>query len=85
MPLELHRDLILPPDATMLWRYMDFAILMKEHGQRGIEVPFSTARFVTEVVIGPREGRWVATLVESVLKRYGLTIKPTISNRLTAR
>ncbi len=25
MPLELHRDLILPPDATTLWRYMGFA------------------------------------------------------------
>jgi hypothetical protein len=25
MPFEPHRDLILPPDATILWRYMDFA------------------------------------------------------------
>ena len=60
-------------------------ILQKEGGQHGIEVPFAVARFVTEVVIGPRERPWVATLVDSVLKRYGLKIRTTVSNRLTPR
>jgi len=60
-------------------------LLRKEDGKPGIDVAFAPARFVTEVVIGPREERWVSTLVESVLKRYGLTINMTISNRLTRR
>jgi hypothetical protein len=60
-------------------------LLRKEDGQHGIEVPFPTARFIREVVIGPRERPWVAGLVESVLKRYRLDIKKTISNRLTPR
>ena len=60
-------------------------VLRKEDGQPGIEVPLAAARFITEVVIGPREKAWVAGLVERVLKRYGLEIKMTISNRLTPR
>jgi hypothetical protein len=60
-------------------------ILRKEDGQHGIEVPFSVARFGRDVVIGPREGPWFATLVENVLKKYGLTIEPRTSNRLTPR
>ena len=60
-------------------------LLRKEDGEHGIRVPFAAARFVTEVVVGPREGRWVATLVESVMRRYGLQIKPKISDRLTPR
>jgi len=64
---------------------LDPFILRKEDGQHGIELPFAPERFITEVVIGPRERRWVATLVDSVLKRYGLKIGMTISNRLTPR
>jgi hypothetical protein len=60
-------------------------ILRKGDGQHGVYVPFSPARFVTDVVVGPRERRWVAGLVESVLKRYALDINMTISNRLTPR
>jgi len=60
-------------------------ILRKEDGEHGIRAPFPPARLVREVVIGPREGRWVAGLVESVLKRYGLKINMTISNRLMPR
>ncbi len=64
---------------------LDPFLLRNEDGELGIAVSFVAARFVKGVVVGPREGRWVATLVESVLRRYGLTIKPTISNRLTPR
>jgi hypothetical protein len=63
----------------------DLFILRKEDGQRGIEVPFSFERFVTEVVIGPREGHWMAGLVKSVLRRYGLEVSMTISSRLIPR
>jgi len=42
-------------------------ILLREDGQHGIEVPFAATRFITEVVIGPRERPWVTRLVESVL------------------
>jgi hypothetical protein len=67
-------------------RVPDPFILQKEEGELGIYIPFSPARFITEVVIGPREKAWVAGLVERVLKRYGLDkIKMTISNRLTPR
>jgi hypothetical protein len=64
---------------------LDPFILRREDGQHGIELPFAPERFITEVVIGPRERGWVASLVDSVLKRYGLKIGMTISNRLTPR
>lgn len=60
-------------------------ILRKEDGQPGVYVPFSAARYITEVVIGPRERPWVAELVKSVLRRYELTISVRVSNRLTPR
>ena len=60
-------------------------LLRKEDGRHEIYVPFCPARFITEVVIGPRERPWVAELVKSVLKRYGLKINMTVSNRLTPR
>jgi hypothetical protein len=59
--------------------------LRKEDGQRGIELPFDPNRFVTEVVVGPRETPSVADLVKRVMDRYGLKIKMTISNRLMPR
>jgi hypothetical protein len=60
-------------------------ILRKEDGVRGIEVPFASEKFITEVVIGPREVPAVEGLVESILKRYNLKIKMTVSDRLRPR
>jgi hypothetical protein len=60
-------------------------ILRKEDGQRGVAIPFSIRRFVTEVVVGPREKKWVMELVRSVLKTYQIEIKITASDRLTPR
>jgi hypothetical protein len=60
-------------------------ILQRLDGQLGIEVPFDPARFVTEVVVGPRETHSVVGLVKKVLDRYGLKTKMTMSNRLTSR
>jgi len=51
----------------------------------GLPVPFDSQRFLTEVVVGPREQRWVAPLVENVMKIYGLPHPVSISNRLTTR
>ncbi len=64
---------------------LDPFILQKLDGQQGIEVPFEPARFVTEVVVGPRETHAIVGLVKSVLDRYGLKTKLTMSNRLTPR
>jgi hypothetical protein len=60
-------------------------MLQRLDGQRGVEVPFDPARFVTEVVVGPRETHLIGGLVKSVLDRYRLKTKVTISNRLTPR
>jgi hypothetical protein len=59
--------------------------LQKLDGQRGIEVPFDPARFLTEVVVGPRETHSIGKLLKSILGRYGLKTKMSISNRLTPR
>jgi hypothetical protein len=64
---------------------LDPFVLRKEDGQHVIQVPFDAARFITEVVVGPREKPWMARLVEDILKRYGLEIRMTVSNRLTPR
>jgi hypothetical protein len=64
---------------------MDPFILQKTDGRMGIEVSFDPARFITEVVIGPRETHTIAGLVECILNRYGLKTKVTISDRLRPR
>jgi hypothetical protein len=63
----------------------DSFILRKEDGQGGVAIPFSIQRFVTEVVVGPREKKWVEELVRRVLKTYQIEIKLTASDRLTPR
>jgi hypothetical protein len=60
-------------------------LLEKEAGVLGMEVLFDPERFITEIVVGPREKAWVAKLVENVLNRYSLKIKLSVSNRLTPR
>jgi hypothetical protein len=60
-------------------------VLRKADGELGIDVPFDPARLITEVVVGPRERPWFADLVRGALKKYGLSCKITISNRLTPR
>ncbi len=39
MPLEPHSDLILPPDGTLLWRYLDFAKFMHLLESRSLWFP----------------------------------------------
>jgi hypothetical protein len=51
----------------------------------GMPVPFEAKRFLTEVVVGPREPGWVLPLVTSVMKMYGLPQPVSVSNRLTPR
>jgi hypothetical protein len=51
----------------------------------GVGVPIDVCKMITEVVVGPRERPWVAELVKSVMKRYGLGQPVTVSNRLTPR
>lgn len=54
-------------------------------GKLGIEVSFDPARFLDEVVIGPRETHAIAELVKKLLVKYGLKIKVTVSDRLKPR
>lgn len=54
------------PDAVP-----DPFLLQKDAGISGMEVSFDPERFITEIVVGPREKAWVAGLVEDVLKKYG--------------
>jgi hypothetical protein len=63
----------------------DLFLLKKTDGSPGEEVLFDPARFVTEVVIGPRETDRIVGLVESLLGRYELKIKVTSSDRLKPR
>jgi hypothetical protein len=60
-------------------------ILRKGDGERGVKVKFAADRFVTEVVIGPREEPSFEGLIKSILGRYGLKIKVTPSKRLAPR
>ena len=65
--------------------HSDPFILRKDNGRDVVEVGFPPGRFVTEIIVGPRERQWVTTLVDSVLNRYGLRIKVNPSDRLTPR
>jgi hypothetical protein len=51
----------------------------------GIKLPVDIERLITEIIVGPREQKWVLGLAERVMKRYGLPQKVTASNRLTPR
>lgn len=64
---------------------VDPFLVEKTVGRPGIEVPFHPGKWLTEVVVGPRETHMTAGLVESILKRYGLTTKVTVSDRLKSR
>jgi len=51
----------------------------------GIEVDFDPAKYVNDIVVGPREHSRMQDLVEAILKHYGLSWKVTSSNRLQRR
>lgn len=51
----------------------------------GIRIPVDIEKLVTEVMVGPREQKWVAHLVKLVLKRYALLVRVVASDRLTRR
>jgi hypothetical protein len=51
----------------------------------GIEISVDVKNLITEVVVGPREQRWIAELVKRLLKRYELQSSITVSDRLTPR
>jgi hypothetical protein len=51
----------------------------------GIDVPFDHRKFITEVVVGPREKEWILALVKRVMNRYGFQQQVTISNLLRPR
>lgn len=51
----------------------------------GIRLPLDLKRLITEVMVGPREHKWVVRLVERVMKRYGLPQQVVASNLLTPR
>jgi hypothetical protein len=54
-------------------------------GKLGVSLQVDLGRLLTEVMVGPREQKWVARLVERVMKRYGLSQPVTASNRLIPR
>jgi hypothetical protein len=51
----------------------------------GIRLPIDPGQLITEVIVGPREQKWVVRLVEQIMKRYGLPQQVVASNRLTPR
>jgi len=74
-----------PSEADAASKREETLVHRKEKAPLGLEVPFDCQRFVSEVVIGPREQQWVSGVVSSVMKMYGLTLPITISNRLKCR
>jgi hypothetical protein len=51
----------------------------------GIRLPVDMERLITEVMVGPREQKWVERLSERVMERYGLSQQVVASNRLRPR
>jgi hypothetical protein len=51
----------------------------------GIRIPVDVRRLITEVMVGPREHKWVVRLVDRVMKRYKLPQPVVSSDRLTPR
>ena len=57
----------------------------RNKGKLGISLPVSLNRLITEVMVGPREQKWIPRLVERIMKRYGLPQPVIASNRLIPR
>jgi hypothetical protein len=55
------------------------------HGPPGIEISCDPEKLVTEIIIGPREQKMFEKVLDPVLRRYGLAIPVTASDRLNAR
>jgi hypothetical protein len=55
------------------------------HWPRGIEISCDPEKLVTEIVIGPREQEMFEKVLDPMLRRYGLAIHVTASDRLKAR
>lgn len=51
----------------------------------GIAAPIDIDGLITEIIVGPREQKWVVNLVEQLMKRYKLSHPVVASNRLTPR
>jgi hypothetical protein len=60
-------------------------IELKKRMPLGISVPVDLHETITEVVVGPREPTWVASLVSDVLKRYNLRRSIVVSDLLKSR
>ena len=52
---------------------------------RGVNVRVNVQELVSVVYVGPRERPWMRSLVESILKRYGLKIRVRSSDLLVMR
>ena len=72
-------------EASNVHAFGNVQVLEKEIPPLGVTVPIEPAELITEVIVGPREKPWVRGLVENVLRRYGLSISVSSSNRLTPR
>ena len=55
------------------------------HGPSGIEIPCDPEKLVVEIMIGPREQEMFQKVLDPVLRRYGLSVAVTASDRLKAR
>jgi hypothetical protein len=51
----------------------------------GIAVPIEPSALISEVVVGPREGEWVSSLVQKIIRRYDLQLPVRASNKLKTR
>lgn len=55
------------------------------HGPPGVEIPCDPGRLITEIMIGPREQQMFEKVLDPILRRYGLAIPITASDRLKSR
>jgi hypothetical protein len=51
----------------------------------GVNLQVDVKRLITEVIVGPREQKWVVNLVRAVMKKYALPQEVVASNRLRTR
>jgi hypothetical protein len=54
-------------------------------GRQGVHLTVDVQQLITEVMVGPREQKWVVRLAGRVMNRYGLPQIVVASNRLTPR
>ncbi len=82
LAMSVRKELAYQHEAEVRAIVTDFSFVGIISAPKGLKVPFCPEKFITEIVVGPREKEWFHSLVQQVSKTHGLRQKVSISHLL---